>query len=107
MELSFTLLLQVIIMFLMIAVGFLCNKIGMISPETNRQMSNLLLLVVNPALLVVSFQQEYQQELVHGLFWAVLLAFLTHIVGILVSSLLIRNKEGEDWKICLLYTSGN
>lgn len=99
MELSLTLLLQVVIMFLMIAVGFLCNKIGMISPETNRQMSNLLLLVVNPALLIVSFQQDYQEELVHGLLWAVLLAFITHIAGILISTLLIRKREGDDWKI--------
>ena len=99
MDLSITLLLQVIIMFLMIAVGFFCNKIKMISPETNRQMSNLLLLVVNPALLIVSFQQEYQQERVYGLFWAVVLAAITHVVAILVSSLLIRKKEGDDWKI--------
>lgn len=99
MELSYTLLIQVIVMFLMIAVGFICNKIKMISPETNRQMSNLLLLVVNPALLLIAFQKEYTHELVEGLLWAVLLALISHAVGILLSTFLLRKKEGDGWKI--------
>ena len=39
---------QVMILFILIAVGYLCNKKGLLSKEENKKISNLLVLIVAP-----------------------------------------------------------
>lgn len=51
----------------------------------------LLLMVVNPMLAIVSLQTEYSAHLAQGLLVAYLLAFLTHLVAAILSTVLIRH----------------
>lgn len=67
METAMIVLYQAVVMFIMIVVGYVCYKIYLISPTTNIQMSNLLLLVVNPCIIFISFQTDFDTRLVTGL----------------------------------------
>ena len=65
----------------------------------NKTVSNLLLLVVNPILIITVYQTEYDPALVRGLLLAFAAAAATHVLGILISTLLIRPKAGADYSI--------
>ena len=61
---------QLVKMFFIMLLAFVCYRIKLINQEGNRAMSNLLLMVVNPCLILTTYQTEYDPELVRGLFLA-------------------------------------
>jgi predicted permease len=79
-------------MFIIVLIGFICYKIKLIDSETNKQLSNLLLMLVNPLVIFISYQREFTKELLHGLLISLLLAAITHAVAILVSYVLLRKR---------------
>lgn len=83
---------QIVIMFIIVLIGFICYKIKLIDSETNKQLSNLLLMLVNPLVIFISYQREFTKELLHGLLISLLLAAITHAVAILVSYVLLRKR---------------
>jgi len=84
---------QIVIMFIIIAIGIICYKVKLIDEVTNEKLSNLLLMLVNPIVIFVSYQRDFNIELIEGLLISLLLAFITHLMSILVSYLLIRKKK--------------
>ena len=62
----------------------------------NKNVSNLLLMVVNPILIITVYQTSYDPELVRGLLFAFAAAAVTHVLGILISGVLIRSGGGAD-----------
>jgi len=92
-------LYQAIVMFIMIMVGFLCFKIKMISVETNLQMSNLLLLVVNPCIIFISFQTDFDTRLVNGLLTSIGLSFLSIVLMMLLTRVFLKKKPEIRYKV--------
>lgn len=100
MEISNTVLAQVGIMFLLIAVGFFCYKKGMINEDTGVHMSEILLMIVTPAVLIKAFQIEFNKSLLSGLLLSFGLAVLSHIVSVLVSIIIVRkDKSSKNYAI--------
>lgn len=87
---------QIIIMFLIIFIGFICYKFNLIDKEVNKKLSNILLMLINPILIFNSYQQEFSKELLNGLLISFLLAVITHVFGILISLLLNKRKNKND-----------
>lgn len=83
-------------MFLLMAVGFLCYKIGLISKRGNRQLSNLILHVVTPALIITTYQSEYSKEKAWNLLGAFVFAVVSIGIGILLSHLLRWRIKEKD-----------
>lgn len=91
---------QVIIMFLLIGVGFVCYKIKMINEETASQLSELLLMIVTPAVIIKAFQIEFRADLAKGLVLSLLLAIVTHIVGIVISMIMVHKQPtGKEYSV--------
>ena len=86
-------------MFFIMLLAILCYKIKLVNQEGNKTVSNLLLLVVNPFVIITTYQTDYKPELVRGLLISFGAAVLCHIVGILVTTLLIRPKGSTDANI--------
>lgn len=87
---------QTTIMFLMILVGLVIYKTKLADHEGNRAISNILLLVVTPAMLLDSlFSMEYSVQIMHNFLLSILLGFLTHFVVILVTHLLLGKKSSH------------
>ncbi|MEG0770813.1 MAG: AEC family transporter [Clostridia bacterium] len=99
MELSLIVLKQVIIMLLIMIIGAICYKTKIITLHGNKQLSDIVLLVVTPALIIFSYQVEYNNELAKGLAMAFVLAVISHILGIVVSVIFIRGKENRNLAI--------
>ncbi len=97
MELALILLNQVFVMFLLILIGVVCLKTKAITPETNKQLGDIALLVVMPCVILHAYQTEYDPALAKGLFIALALAILSHVIAILISFTL-RKSDKRDVK---------
>ena len=90
---------QLLKMFFIMVLAFVCFKIKLVDQNGNKTVSNLLLLIVNPILIITVYQTEYDPALVRGLLLAFAAAAATHILGIVISTLLIRPKVDADYSI--------
>ncbi len=84
---------QVLVLFILIAVGALLTKIGLITEAGSRTMTDVVLYAVTPCVIINAFQREYRPELLGGLLTALLAAFLTLLASVLLAELLYRKKE--------------
>ena len=89
---------QIMISFLLMLVGMICYKCKIISNKTNEELTNFVLTVANPALIINSYQIEYSSALVHNILISFGLSVLTHAIMIGISSVVIGKKQSE-WSI--------
>lgn len=87
---------QILIMFIIILIGFICYKTNLIDKETNKKLSGILLMLVNPILIFESYIREFSAELLQGLLISFGLAIATHVIGIIIAYVLLRGKEEKD-----------
>lgn len=83
---------QLLKMLIIMVLAFACYRLKIVNQEGNKTVSNLLLMVVNPCLIITAYQTEYDADLVHGLLLAFAAACVTHIIGILVSTVCLPAK---------------
>ena len=97
---------QVGIMFLMMAAGFGLVKAGKLTPEAVPQMTNLLLTVVLPCMLVDSLQIERTQALLDVMGYAFLLLAVLYVLYCLLTAPLFRRQPpatGKALRFGVLY----
>lgn len=80
MELSLLLAEQILAMFFIMAVGFLVVKIGLFQEADGKVISNLVVYICSPCIIVDSFQIEKTDDKVNGLLLAVIAAIFVHII---------------------------
>lgn len=91
-----TVLNQTIIMFIILIIGALCYKFRIINDEGKKQLSALVLNVVNPLLIFLSYQTDIRTDLMEGLMWSGIMGALTYGVFIGLSFIIFRNKNNVD-----------
>ena len=96
MELSLISLQQVAIMFIMIVLGFLLVKIKLVDPGSKKSLSNILVYLVVPCMIINSFCISYDETILQNLLWTFLVAFILLVVGIVVSYLLTIKYKTND-----------
>lgn len=84
---------QVLVLFILIAVGVLLTKVGIITEKGSRSMTDVVLYAVTPCVIISAFQREYQPEMLGGLLTALLAAFLALGFSVLLAQLLYRKKR--------------
>ena len=85
---------QVLKMGLLMLVGLICAKSGLVSEEGNKTLSNLLLLVVNPLMIFQSFLMERTPALVHSFFISAIVSAGIFAFTILITRL-VFSREGN------------
>lgn len=94
MELMLILLKQMVVMFLLMAVGFRLFKTGRVSLQGNKELGTLLLYVILPCAIVNSYiSVDFSQEKMLGLFWSFVAAVLSLVTAILVSRLFFGERN--------------
>ncbi len=86
---------QCIIMLALMAVGFTAFKLNVLDKNSSAQISNFLMSIVVPCLIISSLQQEYTRETLGGYLLALAIAIAAHIIGIAVAYLVLRNRENS------------
>ncbi|MBH1939319.1 AEC family transporter [Mobilitalea sibirica] len=84
---------QILVIFMIILIGIICYKTKLIDEKTNSKLSNILLMLVNPMVIFVSYQREFSKDLLEGLLISLILSTVTHLMSIFISYLVIRRKR--------------
>ena len=79
---------QVAVLFALMAVGFVCNKARLFGETAVKGMTNLLVVVVTPCLIVHSFQRPYDPSMLTGLGVAFAISLAVHVLGMLAGRML-------------------
>lgn len=90
---------QIIIMFIIVIIGVICYKSGLITDSGKKQLSNLVMYIVNPLLIFLAYQTDFRVDLLEGLMWTAIMAIITYITFILISQIIIRDKNGRETAI--------
>jgi len=84
---------QVGVLFALMAVGAVCRRVRLVDETSVKGMVNVLLLVVTPSLIIDSFQRPFDSSMMHGFFWAFVIAAFAHVAIILFARIFSR---GDD-----------
>lgn len=96
---------QVIILYIMVAVGFICDKTGIYTEKAARLTNDLLFYIVTPAVIIRSFLgMAYSPETAKSLLAAFGGGMLLHAAGILLALPFFR-KGNEDKSAVMKYAS--
>lgn len=89
-------LYQIVIMFILIALGFVLYKKKVFTRKGCNQLSNFVLMAVLPAVIFNAFQKEFRPELVSGLLTAFAMAAISHVVFIVLGMVFCGKRRGEN-----------
>ena len=70
MDLAFVTLQQVGILFILIIIGFICGKTGVVTAEGKKVLSNLLVTIIMPAMILNSYLSEFDPNVLNNLLLA-------------------------------------
>ena len=73
---------QVAILFALMSAGYACNKAKLFGEAAVKGMTELLVIVVTPCLIVNSFQRQYDPSMLAGLGFAFAISVALHLAGI-------------------------
>ena len=90
---------QVAVLYLIVAVGFIADRLGVFKQTTAKKSNDLLFYVITPVVIVQSFMNmEYNRETISSFLIAFVCMFSTLTVGILIVIPFFR-KDGENASI--------
>ena len=101
MELALISLEQVAIMFVMIVLGFILVKTKLVSKDSKKSLSNILVYVVVPAMIINSFVVSYDETILDNLLWSFLVSFILLFLGIGLTFLITIKYKTSDKPILM------
>ncbi len=99
MEVAISIFNQVIVMFLLIAVGYACSRWNILSQDGAKQISNLLIMVVIPIAIFSSFQRPFSKQLMMKLGWGFVVAIAIHIIYIIAATMAFKQDDKRQYVV--------
>ncbi len=84
---------QVLILFILIAIGFICTKAKLITSGAVPGINNLVLYVVAPCVIIDAFHREFSADMLSLLGLSALASVAAHAINIIAATLLIQEKD--------------
>lgn len=84
---------QVIILFLLIGVGFLCGKTKLLNENAAKKMTDLVLYIVTPCVMINAFQREFNSDMLLNLAITALCSALIMTGSIFAVNIIIKDKD--------------
>ena len=95
-------------MVFLLLVGAVVYKTGIIDAAANKKVSNFLLMVISPALIISSYQMEYDVRLLQELLMTFALSAVSFAATILFCKIVLHSKAGVDSpveKMAVIYSN--
>lgn len=86
---------SVVTLFLMMAVGFVFAKLGLLTQDTQGQLSSLLLKVVAPCIMIGSLQMEFSRSALLDMLWALAALVGTYVIYAVAVRFFFRRQPEE------------
>lgn len=100
---------QVLVMAIFMAVGFVLTKTKVLTRSGTKQMTDLLLYIVTPCVIVMAFQDGYNTDSITGLAVAFGVSIALHIFYIFATWLLYRCSTNPDRvvvdRFCIIFSN--
>lgn len=88
---------QVAILYVIVAVGFIADKLKVFTEKTARASNDLLFYIVTPCVIINSFLgTQFSKDAAAGFFTALGCSFLSHFLGILFATPFFNNKNDPN-----------
>lgn len=108
MEMTAVITEKIMEMVFLLAVGAVILKAGIIDPAANKKISNVLLMVISPALIISSYQMEFEPRLLTALLLTSALSAVSFAVIILFCHFVLPPSPGTDSpveKMAVIYSN--
>ena len=101
---------KVSLMFIIFAVGFVCQRVKFMTEETNRSLSDIVIYIVMPCVIINAFSATvYEKEEMLGVLKNIglvaLIAIIVHAVMILCVHFLFRFREDAKTRMMRFATA--
>jgi predicted permease len=93
------LIYQVGLLFLMLIPGILLAKCGLSTAGLGKGLANLVLYIAQPALIVVAYVREFDQEILSNAIWVFIFSILSHFLFAGVAFFCFRHAEEAKQKM--------
>lgn len=90
---------QVLVLFILIGVGFVCGKKGILTDASSKKITDIVLYVVTPCVMLSAFQRDFSMELLGNIFITALCAAATILATIFISKLIFHDKDEARKKV--------
>lgn len=103
---------QIIIMFILMGIGFLCRHYHLMHDQTNKELTKILLYVVSPCIIINSFFQPVTAALLKGFGWGIVATVVVFGSSIIVAHLIFsiphfkKNPNVDAMKFAATYSNG-
>ena len=99
---------QVLILFLLIAVGFVLGKARLIGDQGSANMSTLVMYVVSPCMMIVAFQRALVKSDLRDFGIAVVMAIVIHVISIVLGAVFLRRGDPTHvhaWRFATVFSN--
>ena len=100
-----TIIRQMGIMYILMFIGFIVYRKKIIDEKGSRQMANLLVWVINPLVMLMSYQMEFSMEKLKQLGISFALSLVSMIIGIIIAEIIFKDNQGID-KFAVSFANG-
>ena len=90
---------QVLVLFILIAIGFLCGRKRLITEASAKQINDIVLYVVTPCVMITAFQRDFSIQLLSNLGIMLICSALVILCSILIVHLVFRGKDETEAKV--------
>ena len=87
---------QVGVLFVLMAVGCLCNRCRLLNAGAIKGVTGLLMLIVTPCVIIHSFiHQTFSPDLLGDLGWALAVAVFAHVIGSAIAIICLHDRDAR------------
>lgn len=88
-----------LVLFILISIGFLCGKKGLINENAAKKITDIVLYVVTPCVMISAFQKEFSGDTAIKILIAAAAAIVILVFSTLLARLVIRDKNESRKKV--------
>lgn len=92
-------LTQVLVLLILIMLGVLLTRLKMLNETTVKQMTDIVLMLVTPCVIIKSFMREFNPSFTGKLLISFLISIVVHVFCIVISCLFIRHQDKSTEKV--------
>ena len=107
MNISILLMEQIIQLFLMIFMGYLIVKVGLVKDEDSKVLSKIILYLIIPCVIINAFQVDYTMDTVKGLLLALAASVMTQVLLLIIISISGKLLHLNEVEIASVYYSNS
>ncbi|ETY73347.1 AEC family transporter [Lactiplantibacillus fabifermentans] len=96
---------QIILMFILMLVGLMINKLGFMHAQTSTDLTNILLYVVSPCLIIKAFEQTFSADRLQMLGRVIIGILIIYILMIIVTQLVFKRVTDPNLRRIMRYGS--